>query len=152
MPGPRRSPIAASRGPQALLPRRLPRRDRLEGHRLPCSQIHGLDANVLVPRLERAPRNDVHPDTQELFQILKQADVIKKRSTRLEVHEQIQVAVRASLTPGDGAGHGYPTSPALPRDAKDLRAATAEPLQGQHVIAHTSSVSPRAPTPAWGEE
>jgi hypothetical protein len=101
---------------------------------------------VLVPWLERAPRDDVHPDTQEFLKVLKQADVIKKRRTWLEVHEQIQVTVRASLSPGDGAEHGDPMSPALPRDAEDLRAAAAESLQCQDVIGHASSVSPRAST------
>jgi hypothetical protein len=97
---------------------------------------------VLVLWLERAARNDVHPDAQEFLEILEQADVIKKRRTWLEIHEQIQVAVRASLSPGDGAEHGDPVSPALPRDAEDLRAAAAESLQGQRVIGHVSSVSP----------
>src|SRR5271165_3049707 len=35
-------------------------------------------------------------------------------------------------------------SPTLPRDAKDLRAAAAQPFHGQHVIGHPSRVSPRA--------
>ena len=84
---------------------------------------------MLVPWLERAPRDDVHPDAQEFLKVLEQADVIKKRRPWLEVHEQIQVAVRASLSPGDRAEHGDPVSPALPCDAEDLRAAAAEPLQ-----------------------
>jgi hypothetical protein len=106
---------------------------------------------VLIPWLERAPRNDVHPNTQELLKILEQADVIKERRTWLEIHQQVQVAVRASLSPGDGAEHGDPMSSALPRDAEDLRTPTAEPLECQHVISHESSVSPRASTtPATG--
>ena len=67
------------------------------------SQIHGLRANVLVPRLERAPRDDVHPDAEEFLKVLEQTDVNKKRRAWLEVHEQIQVAVRAGLSPGDRA-------------------------------------------------
>ena len=101
---------------------------------------------MLIPWLERAPRDDVHPDAQEFLKVLKQADVIKKRRTWLEVHEQIQIAVRASLSPGDGAEHGDPMSPALPGDAEDLRTAAAESLQCQDVIRHVSSVSPRAST------
>ncbi len=67
--------------------------------------------------------------------------MIKKRRTRLEVHQQIQVAIRASLSPGDGAEHGDPMSPALPRDAEDLWAAAAQPIQCQHVIRHPLRVS-----------
>ena len=71
---------------------------------------------MLVPRLEGAPRNDVDPNSQEFLKILEQADVIKKRRTWLEIHQQIQVAVRASISPGDRAEYGDPMSPALPRD------------------------------------
>jgi hypothetical protein len=106
---------------------------------------------MLVPWLERAPRDDIYPDAQKFFKVLKQADVIKKRRAWLEVHEQIQVAIRASLSSGDGAEHGDPMSPAFPRDAEDLRTASAESLQCQHVISHTTSVSPRASaTPGTG--
>ena len=59
---------------------------------------------MLVPRLEGAPSNDVNPNSEEFLKILKQADVIKKRGSWLEVHQQIQVAVRASLSPGDSGG------------------------------------------------
>jgi hypothetical protein len=83
---------------------------------------------VFVPRLERAPRNDVHPYTQKFFKILEEADVIKKGGTWLKVHEQVEIAVWASLAPSDGAEHRDPMSPALPRDAEDLRAAAAQPF------------------------
>ncbi len=105
---------------------------------VPSSQLHGLGANVIVLRLERASGNDVDPDAQELLQVLEQADVIEKRRTRLEIHEQVQVAVLASLSPGDGTEHGHPMGPALPRDAEDLRAASAQPFQWQHVVGHLS--------------
>src|SRR5580704_5712030 len=98
------------------------------------SQINGLGADLLVTRLEGAPRDDADPDSQEFLKILEQADVIKKRGTWLEVHEQIQVAVRASLSPGDGAEHRDPMRPTLPRDAEDLCAATAQPFHGRHFI------------------
>ena len=101
---------------------------------------------MLVPGLERAARDDVHPDAQEFLKVLKQADLMKKRCTWIEVHQHIQVAVRASLSPGDGAEHGDPMSPPLPGDTEDLRAAAAEPLKCQHIIGHVSSVSPRAST------
>jgi hypothetical protein len=42
------------------------------------SQIHGLGANMVVPRLERAPRDDLDSDAQEFRKVLNQADVIKK--------------------------------------------------------------------------
>jgi hypothetical protein len=45
---------------------------------------------VLVPWLERAACHDVHADTEELLEVLEQADMIKKRCTRLEVNEQIR--------------------------------------------------------------
>ena len=42
------------------------------------SQIHGLGANTVVPRLEGAPRDDLDSDAQEFRKVLNQADVIKK--------------------------------------------------------------------------
>jgi len=99
---------------------------------------------VLIPWIERAPRDDVHPDAEEFLKVLEQADVIKKRRTWLEVHEQIQVAVRASLSPGDGAEHRDPMRPTLPRDAQDLRATAAQRLEGQHMISHALSVPAQA--------
>jgi hypothetical protein len=108
------------------------------------SEIHGLGANVVVSRLEGTPRDDVDPDTQEFLKILAQADVIKKGGAWLKVHEQIQIAVWASLSSGDGAEHRDPASPAIPRDAEDLRAAAAQALQVQHIIGHGSKVSPHA--------
>jgi len=101
---------------------------------------------VIVPGLEGAPRNDVDSDAEEFFKILEQADMIKKGGARFEVHEQVQVAVWASLAPGDGAEHRDPMSLALPGDAEDLRAAAAQPFQGHHVIGHSLRVSPHAGT------
>jgi antitoxin (DNA-binding transcriptional repressor) of toxin-antitoxin stability system len=69
--------------------------------------------------------------------------MIEKRHSRLEVHEQIQVAIRPGLSPSDRAEDGDPMSPALPRNTKDLRAATAETLQRQHVSGHVLRVTPR---------
>jgi hypothetical protein len=96
---------------------------------------------VLISWLECAPRDDVHPDAKEFLEVLEQADVIKKRRTGLEVHEQIQVTVPTSLVPGDGTEDGDPMNLALTRDAKDLRAALAKPLQRQHVSGHPRRVS-----------
>jgi hypothetical protein len=95
---------------------------------------------VLVSWFKRTPRDDVHLDTQEFLEILEQTDVIKKRSTRLEVHEQIQVAVRTSFAAGNGSEHGDPMRATLPRDAQDLRAPSAEPFQCQHVFGHPTRV------------
>jgi hypothetical protein len=109
----------------------------------PGSQIHSLSADVLVPWLERGPRDDLHADSEELFKILEQADVIKKRYAWLEVHEQIQIAVRARLSPGNGAEHRDPARPPLLRNAQDLHPPAAQPLQRQRLIDHDSSVSSR---------
>jgi hypothetical protein len=95
---------------------------------------------VFISRFEGASRDDVDPDAQEFLKILEQADVIKKRGTWLEIHEQIEIAVWASRSPGDGAEHCDPMRPTPPRDAKDLRATSAHRLEGQHVIGHTLSV------------
>jgi len=100
---------------------------------------------VVVPRLESAPRNDVDTNAQKLLKILEQADVIKKGSAWLEIHEQVEIAVWTSLSPSDRAEHRDPMSPALPRDAKDLCAAAAQSLHGQHVIGHPPRVSPHDP-------
>ncbi len=99
---------------------------------------------MVVPRLEGVPRNDADSYAQEFLKIPKQADVIKKGGAWLKVHKQVQIAVWASLSPGDRAEHRDPMSPALPRHTEDLRAAAAEPFQGQHVIGHFSRVSVRA--------
>lgn len=99
---------------------------------------------MFVPRLEGPPRDDIDPNTQEFLKILEQADLIKKRGTRLEIHEQVQIALWASLSPGNGTEHGDPMSPARARDAQDLRTTAAQTLQGQYVIGHPSRVSPQA--------
>src|SRR5260370_869797 len=85
-----------------------------------AQQIHGLSTNVLVSWFERTPRDNIHLDAQEFLEVLEQADVIKKRSTRLKVHEQIEVAVRTSLAPTDGAEHGHPLPPPFLPDAPPL--------------------------------
>jgi len=56
---------------------------------LPWSQIHGLGTNVVVLRLEGAPRDDLDSDVQEFLKIVNQADVIKKGCAWLEIHEQV---------------------------------------------------------------
>jgi carbonic anhydrase len=114
--------------------------------RLLWPQFYGLGADVIVLRLEGVPCDDVHSDAQEVFKILEQANVIKKGGTWLEIHEQVQIAVWASLSFGDGAEYRDVVSPALPRGAEDLRAAAAQSAQGQHVIGHASKVSPRTGT------
>jgi hypothetical protein len=60
-----------------------------------------LGANVVVPRLEGVPRDDVDSDTQEFLKILEQADVIKKGGAWLKVHQQVKIAVWASLSSSD---------------------------------------------------
>jgi hypothetical protein len=109
---------------------------------LPCSQLYGLGANVLIPRLQRAPRDDINPDAQKFFKILEQPDVIKKRRARLEIHKEIQIAVSASLAPGDRAEYCDSVCSAFPRDTEDLRAAAAQAVQGQHVVVHPPRVPP----------
>jgi hypothetical protein len=51
--------------------------------------------------LEGTPCDDVHSDAQEVLQVLEQTDVIKERRAWLEIHEQIEIAVRVSLTSSD---------------------------------------------------
>lgn len=87
------------------------------------SEIHGLGANVLISRLKGAPRDDVDPDAQEFLKIVAQADVIKNRGAWLEIHQQIQIALWASLP------------------------LATEP-KGQHVIGHGSAIARSAPGPA----
>jgi hypothetical protein len=98
---------------------------------------------VVISWLEGAPRDDVDTDAKKLLEILEQADVIKKRGARLKVHEQVYIASRASLSPSDRAEHRDTMSPAPPRDAEDLLAAAAQPVNGQHVIGHALRVLPR---------
>ena len=64
----------------------------------PWLQIHGLGPNVVVPRPESAPRDDVDSDAQEFLKILEQADVIKKGGTWLKVDQQVKIAVRARVS------------------------------------------------------
>lgn len=98
---------------------------------------------MLVSWLQGVPRDNVDSDTQKLLKILEQTDVIKKRRAWLEVHEQIQVAVWTSLASGYGTEDGDPMRLALARDAQDLGAALAKPLQCQDISGHSTSVSPR---------
>ncbi len=103
---------------------------------------------MLVPRLEGAPRDDVDSDTEKLFKILEQADVIKKRGALLKIHEQVEVTAGVGLSPGDRAEYCDPISPALACNTEDLCAASAQPLQRQHIIDHHSRVSPHDPLDA----
>jgi hypothetical protein len=49
-----------------------------------------LGANMVVPRLEGARRDDLDSDAApEFLKILNQADAIKKGGTWLKVHEQV---------------------------------------------------------------
>jgi hypothetical protein len=96
---------------------------------------------VVIPRLESTPRNDVDADAQKLLKILEQADVIKKGSAWLKIHEQVKIAVWASLSPSDRAEHCDPMSPAPARDTEDLGSAAAQPFQAQHVFGHPLRVS-----------
>ncbi len=98
---------------------------------------------MVVPRLEGAPRDDVHTDAEEFLKILKQANMVQKGGTRFEIDKQIHIAAWVSLSPSDRAEHSDPMSPALERDAEDLGAATAQPFEGQHIIGHLSSLTPR---------
>jgi hypothetical protein len=72
--------------------------------------------------------------------------MIKKEGSWLKVHQQVQIAAWASLSPDDGAEHCDPASPARPRDAKDVRAMATQPLQRQHIISHDSKISPHTQT------
>jgi hypothetical protein len=99
---------------------------------------------MVVARLEGASRDNIDSDAQEFLKILEQADVIKKGSAWFKINKQVKIAVWAGLSPSDRAKHRDPMSPALSRDAEDLRAAAAQPLKSQHVLGHPSRVSPRA--------
>jgi hypothetical protein len=99
---------------------------------------------VVVPGLESASRHDVDPDAQELLEILEQADVIKERRTGLEIHEQVEITVWASLAPSDRTEHRDPMCPMLPRNVENLGSTAAQILHGQHVTGHPSRVTPRA--------
>lgn len=81
-----------------------------------------------VPRLEGAPRDNVDPDAQEFLKVQEQADVIQKRRAWLEVHQQIEITAGTSLSPGNRAEYGDSASPALSRDAEDLRTPAPESL------------------------
>jgi hypothetical protein len=97
---------------------------------------------MVISGLEGAPRDDVDTDSEEILKILEQADVIKKGGARLEIHEQVHITARASLSPSHRAEHRDTMSPAPARDAEDLLTATAQPFNGQHIIGHPLRVSP----------
>ncbi len=97
---------------------------------------------MLVPCLECTPRDDIDANTEKLFKILKQTDMIKKRRTLLEIHQQVEITIGPSLSPGDRAEHSDSVSPTLARDEEDLTAAAAQSFERQHVIGHSLSVSP----------
>jgi hypothetical protein len=82
-----RCPSAVFQGSQVQLLHRLLQPDLPEGCRLLWSQIHGLGPNVVVPRLEGAPRDDVNSNAQEFLKILEQADVIGKGGAWLEIDQ-----------------------------------------------------------------
>jgi hypothetical protein len=55
----------------------------------PPSQIDRLGVNLVIPRLEGPPRDNVDCDAQEFLKVLEQADAIKKGGAWLKVHEQV---------------------------------------------------------------
>jgi hypothetical protein len=70
------------------------------------------------------------PTHAQLFlKILEQADVIKNGGTLAQIHQQVNIAARASFFPGDRAEHGNPMSPAPARDTENLRAAPPRPAR-----------------------
>src|ERR1035437_9011923 len=83
---------------QARLPHLLLQPDLPEGHQVLWSQIYGLGADVVVPRLEGAPRDDVDTNAKEFLKILEQADMVQKGGTRFEIHKQIHIATRVSFS------------------------------------------------------
>ena len=97
---------------------------------------------MVVPGLEGAPRDDVDTDTEEFLKILKQANMVEKGGARFEIHEQIHIAARVSVSPSDRAEHRDSMSPAPERDAENLGAAAAQPFEGQHIVSHLSRVAP----------
>ena len=97
---------------------------------------------MVVPRLEGAPRDDVDTDAKKFLKILEQADMVQKGGTRFEIHKQIHIAARVSLSPSNRAKNRDSMSPALERDAEDLGAAAAQPFKGQHIVGHLSRVTP----------
>ena len=46
-------------------------------------------------------RNHVNSTVQKFLKVLDQSDVIKERSTRFKVDQQVKIAVWTSLSPGD---------------------------------------------------
>jgi hypothetical protein len=108
-----------------------------EGFR--CLQLDGLGANGFILRLKGSPRNDIDPDAEQLLKVLEQASVINERGAFVEVHEQIEVAVLARLSPCDRSEHRDPASPADPGNAQDLRTPEAQFLQSQPAADHSSN-------------
>lgn len=80
-------PSVSSQALQVPLLHLLPRPSLPGGYRLLWSQIYSLGADLVVPRFESAPRDDIDSDTKELLKILEQADMIKERGARFEVHQ-----------------------------------------------------------------
>lgn len=76
--------------------------------------------------------------------------MVKQRSARLKVHEQVQVAAGAGLSPGNRAEHRNPASPVLLGEAEDLRTAAAQPFERQH-LRHASKLQLPARSDAWDE-
>src|ERR1035437_6284146 len=65
---------------QARLPHLLLQPDLPEGHQVLWSQIYGLGADVVIPRLEGAPRDDVDTNAKEFLKILEQADMARREA------------------------------------------------------------------------
>jgi len=80
---------------------------RPAGSLLTRSQIHGLGADVLIPRLQSVPRDHVDPHAQKLLKILEQTDMIQQRRTSGAPQSQTESdrgqAVTGGLRPGQSA-------------------------------------------------
>jgi hypothetical protein len=80
---------------------------------------------VLVSWFEGTPRNHIDSHSQQFLKVLEQADVIKKRGTGLEIHQQVKIAARVRLPASNRPENSNPMGFAFTRHAQDLRAASA---------------------------
>jgi len=77
-------------------------------------------------------RNDVDADAQEPLQVLDESDLIDERGLRLEVDEEIDVALGSGVAPGDGTEHADMRGAPTMRGGKDLLTSGSERLERGH--------------------
>ena len=103
------------------------------------SDRHGFLADVIVTVLEPAERDNVDGDSQEMLERLLQIHEIEKRTARLELDKEVDVALWRVVAPGDRAKQRHGTTTVMTHELVDL---ATHRLDKDSALSHVVNLSP----------